>query len=57
MASEFSAIDYAKELQSAGLPEKQATIQKLRSELKRIRGIMGISVGLQIGMLLKLIFP
>jgi hypothetical protein len=115
MASEFNAIDYAKELQSAGVPEKQAAIHAsaltkvlggfalgrelealrvellaqltelraqfeafkveinarfislettlradikiLRSEVKLIRWIVGISVGLQIAVLLKLIYP
>lgn len=122
MASEYNPIDYAKELQSAGVPEKQATIHAsaltkvlggfalgreldalrvelraqltelraqfealkveinarftsiearmnametslradikiLRSEVKLIRWITGISVGLQIAVLLKLIYP
>jgi len=126
MASEFNAIDYAKELQSAGVPENQAAIHAsaltkvlggfalgreldalsvemraqltefraqfeafkveikarllaleaslradikafetslradlkiLRSEVKLLRWIVSISVGLQIAVLLKLIYP
>jgi hypothetical protein len=122
MASEFNAIDYAQELQSAGVPEEQAAIYAsaltkvlngfalgseleafrvelraqltefraqleafkieinarltsiealmnamettlradfkiLRSELKMLRWVVVFSVGLQIAVLLKLIYP